>query len=354
MSTRKLVKSLFVLSLFFMMCLSTNAKADSDSDKNTNANYLINEVKQKMKSSRSNSFDDVYAGAWIDDNNNPHLALVKSDESKFDIIKNPNEDGVIYNYFIHSYKELEEFQNEISSSELYEEKLILSSYINEPENEIKILHTRDIDANIKSIMSKINKNHIKVSYQKIEEDVSNTADYRGGAQVSNNSGSCSVGMVAKRNGISGIVTAGHCFSNNSNTNLGKVIARSWASSSNMDAEFIQTNVSVLPKQDITGLSYQKVDSLSFVTGSYLYSNSWKAKKSGKILSMNATSTFTNDGKYTNLIMTDYGTIGGMSGGVAIGNPGLGNAAIGIMKGGNSNNSYLMPASRIRNALGLTY
>lgn len=95
MSTRKLVKSLFVLSLFFMMCLSTNAKADSDSDKNTNANYLINEVKQKMKSSRSNSFDDVYAGAWIDDNNNPHLALVKSDESKFDIIKNPNEDGVI-------------------------------------------------------------------------------------------------------------------------------------------------------------------------------------------------------------------------------------------------------------------
>lgn len=47
MSTRKLVKSLFVLSLFFMMCLSTNAKADSDSDKNTNANYLINEVKQK-------------------------------------------------------------------------------------------------------------------------------------------------------------------------------------------------------------------------------------------------------------------------------------------------------------------
>lgn len=203
---------------------------------------------------------------------------------------------------------------------------------------------------IKSNISDLNETDINIEYEYMDESLLNNA-LQGGDKLYNQAtdSNCSIGFRAKKGTTYGFVTAGHCFPVGSNTTGGKVVSRVWSPASNMDAEFINPNVgSLVPNTDRQGSTY-KVNDYAVSQGSYVKAASWIANKTGYITSTSASASFKNDGTYTNLFRCSGGSVGGMSGGVNISGP----YAIGITKGGGTSDRYVVKASKITSALGLT-
>lgn len=183
---KKLITKLFLFSLSFSLMISINAKTDNtdnniDYEKNSTASLQINRLRNDLKLQRS-SYNKIYAGAWIDEDNNPNIAFIVKSVKKN--IPPRTSNGVIYHYFKNSYAELEELQEKISASELFTNELISSSSIDDSLNQI-VLEYNDKNEipRIHNILSELNNNDIKIDFKESGEKAVNNSDYRGGATI---------------------------------------------------------------------------------------------------------------------------------------------------------------------------
>ena len=290
---------------------------------------------------------DNYAGAWIDENNVPHVAFTGKPDH--DVMQMTRNEGVVVEYQNNTYKDIVSLQNNFAEAQA--EYGVVSTYIDESKNGLIVKYTDELKLSlIKNIISELNTERVAVAYEYTRESLQNDA-LQGGDNIYNKAtdSNCSIGFRAKKGTTYGYVTAGHCFPVGANTTGGKVVSRVWSPSSNMDAEFINPNVgSLVPNTDRQGSRYQ-VNDFAVSQGSYVKAASWIANKTGYITSTSASASFKNDGTYTNLFCCSGGSVGGMSGGVNISGP----YAIGITKGGGADNRYVVKASKITSSLGLT-
>ena len=92
--------------------------------------------------------DNTYCGAWIDEENIPHIAFTNNDYEK-----SARDSGIVYEVFKHSFQELSSLQKHIDKS------------ISESENALDIayLNKSDLD-DIKTIVSAYNHKQIKINY----------------------------------------------------------------------------------------------------------------------------------------------------------------------------------------------
>ncbi len=362
----KMMKKIILMATSCMLLLSVAflpvEASQDDYQKNIEAGKDIQEflniVYQKdtesmYSLSTENDSSATYAGAWIDEYNNPHVAFTENAKSNinFSVAKNTN--NVEVSYHKHSLNDLLEFQEQLIPLQI--KGIIVSTEIKEDTNSINIGYFENTNLNdIKTEIEHLNTKDIKVTYE-IDELVEPHAAYGGSKITSSGNGSCSVGMAAKdiTTGTFGFVTAGHCYSVGTTTNYGKVTKRSYGTKANMDAEFVAAGVTY--KKDISGYSYTSVGEAGIYQGSIVRINTWKQKSSGSITTMFGTATYSSNGTVlTNVIRHNGYSIGGMSGGVAI----SGNQAVGIHVAGHTTtsagyNGVIVKGSAVFKSLGLS-
>lgn len=308
------------------------------------AEYLeeINAIKSSYRPMSANQYDDSYAGAWIDKDNKPHIAFTNNQK-----IVSRKATNIEIEYFKNSLNDLLELQETIIAQSNLN---IVSTAVLEDKNALKIGYYSESDFEyIKSNINKLNTKNISIIYEQVDlpqED----AIYGGAKVTASGQGSCSVGFGARLNGNYGFVTAGHCFTNNTQTNLGKVTKVVYGGKTNMDAEFIQSGM--ISRTDVSGYSYSSVGEYGVYQGSIVRINTYIQKSSGAVQSMFASASFGDGQTLSNLILHNAYRVGGMSGGVAI----SGSQAIGIHIGGSgevASTGYIVKGSAVFSSLGLT-
>lgn len=320
-----------------------NEDLPTDYYENMRASDSIDKFKDFLPAVYS-SETDTYAGAWIDPFNIPHIAFTEI-VPYLNFMASMND--VKLEKFTHSFNELSDFQHKINE-ELSNNYLLVYTEIKEETNSIEIGYKNSDDLEkINRIVEDLNTKHINVSYELSPLEYVSVAS-QGGSQVHNNVYECGVGFPAKMGLMNGFVTAGHCFANGTNTNLGQVKKRVFSAASNMDAEFINSNI-VFPWKNFSGRTYLSISSTNAKVGAYAYKDTYKGSKYGKIISISKTTEYKGEGKFENLIRVEYPSVPGESGSVVISN----GAAIGIVKGTDSKNTDIVKSNNIIKSLGLT-
>ena len=103
--------------------------------------------------------DNTYCGAWIDEENIPHIAFTNNDYEK-----SVRDSGIVYEVFKHSFQELSSLQKHIDKDVTLDSKLNYTS-ISESENALEIAYLNESDLDdIKTIVAAYNHKQIKINY----------------------------------------------------------------------------------------------------------------------------------------------------------------------------------------------
>lgn len=259
------MKKILILCIALILCLLPNIKiganmteimVENDWIANVHAstdieNFLnkidINamDLLEQKEDDNYSSMLDYYGGAWIDDNNVPHVAFTRHLPITYDLVNNEFE-NIVIELVETTLSDLLELQSSISQLEIDSLAYIA---LDEPSNCLKVglLDFENME-DIQALIADVNPQNIKVEFVISNRYERYAASVYGGSVIHGESASatCSVGFKAKKGTKSGFVTAAHCYDKNENVYfastgqmIGNVLARVY--SSTMDAEFIETN-----------------------------------------------------------------------------------------------------------------
>lgn len=341
------LKIFMTASLLFMFSsVNINANVNElpeDFEENMNALNSLNEFRSTLPDMYSDD-SDVYAGAWIDSENIPHIAFT----SRTNLEKSAKQQGIEIENFKHSYQDLLNFQKTIHKADL--NVMINSSGVKEETNSLEINYYDEAQLDqLRALVNSLNVNEILVNY--VYDPVVAISMYgEAGSQVHNNSTSCSVGFPARRGSQKGFVTSGHCFALGTQTNYGPVTYSVFNANSDMDAQFISaTSALSIPWKNVDGRAYTSISSYNAAVGAYAYKATYQLSTTGKITSINQTTYYSGEGEFSNMIRISSMSLPGDSGSAVISN----SAAIGITKGSNSSTTDIIKTQSIVTSLGLS-
>lgn len=343
----KIIK--WILSLSMFLCLSsisTKSASIYELDENANAANSIVEFKSHMNKQRSS--ESIYAGAWIDEKDIPHISTTQQIVEK-DLLTFADENKIELSIVKHSYHDLLTLKDTIFN--IYND---LTIYTDESRNCL-VIEYDDVNEleTIKKNIEVLNRQNIEIKYE-YSTDLLKANSYDGGSIVQYGPRQCAVGFVAKSSNTYGVVTAGHCWNVGAQTNLGNTTKRMLDP---IDASFIETNNPLMPKQSVRGKTYKAVASIA-VQGQILYMDTYQRSVSGKVLSTSINESYPDEdwGKIsvTDAYKVDWPGRGGDSGALVLASGSVyGYTAVGIHTAGSSSFSIIVKADNIINKLGLT-
>jgi len=351
--------------------------------KNNISTNIAKEIDEKFKSDNIIIYPNYYGGMYINSDGELIIQVTKDDnlnktktDNKYNSYIN-SVDSKNIKYVENSYNALEKINNEIIAYFTNNGEKIngfIGNYIDVYSNHVIVeLKNNSIEEQNEFKEKVINSELI--TFVKSEEK-SLTASYNAGAKYTFSysktegntikfyTNSCSIGYRAKRKGVSGFVTAGHCFYGiNASLSIG-TIQKSFYNQT-MDAAFVAigSGNSITNNLNVTNYMTQ---SLNTSNAGYITTGTMVGKvgassgyQSGTVQSTNY-STTSDDGIYhTNMIKASNYNIDGDSGGPVfkIGtstNPVgtvIGVTSLGPIGGGNMTAFY--NADSIATALGIT-
>lgn len=357
--------------------------------KNTTAtkNSEFIELKFERDSFQNIIYPDNYGGTYINEDDELVIQIVgnsknkKSLNYKFSSKTIDLNNEVLKEYVNFSYNDLVKVNDEITKYFLnngVKNSNFVANYIDVFKNRV-VIELYDIsnkeqekfkeeilDSNL--IEFKLGQRISPTSTYKVGSEFLIERQYKkGGQTIYEKDAQCSIGAKAKRNGVIGYITAGHCFGfmdytiDFANINIGTYVTRDY--SQNMDAAFIKLNSGNSLSNDLSNTGWQA----SFIntTGSNYYTNGTKVGKdgfkgkfgNGQITSLNYSFTDADNYYHTGLISANITTLKGDSGGPVfiINTTTLKNGAplIGITSGGGTNVLAFYDYNKIVTTLGLT-
>lgn len=266
-------------------------------------------------------YPDYYGGSYINDSG--QLVVYVTDNAAMPAVLLDNS-NVIYEPCTYSYNELLTVMDELNSYKFSRMKNVIASNFNEfgiydSENRVIVKLDNLSEESIKEFKENVCDSdaiEFEQGYGPINTEVSVNA----GAKISFSGGSASVGYRAKRNGVVGIVTAGHAAESvgtdisYNGTNFASCKATQQGGKA--DAAFCAiTNSSYSPTNTLEGTSNVLSKTISKPgVGTTINKIGMKTgHTTGKVLSTNSTATFTSGATISNLTTADYSSAPGDSG-----------------------------------------
>lgn len=262
------------LDTFFTSEISTEFEIASK------AVEAINRTEKQIKLENIfKDYDEVYAGAWLDEEYTPHIAFT---ERNSDIEKITKNHGVVLMLHDFSERDLLDVQNELSrlihakmdanNSDTFIYNQI--SYITELNRiEVELVQSKYQESlnSITALLAEENSDSLLnyIVFEKIivGGEYNELVAVKGGTKISAYYSTCSAGYRAYYNGRSGFVTAGHCGYQGSSvykglfTRVGTMEIHRYSTS--MDAAWIELSGShTAPNQTYNNRTYGSIGSSS--------------------------------------------------------------------------------------------
>ena len=365
---------LFLLLLPFLFINAVNAQTKYDS-KTLQLNEKNTQVTSKiMTIMESESYPLYYGGTYIsDDSSSVILQIVKenipeSTDSRalttYNKIVNMDQ-NIKIEYVKNSYSKLNEINNKLVkhySSKSTDISNLSSHYVDIFSNKVIVELLDNSSEKTLELKQNVLKETKDLTSEVIEFKIgrkqqNHATSLNAGQSIATNGipNNCSMGYRVKINGVSGYITAGHCFNGTGESATGGTATR-YKESGTVDAAFVQTTSSYTPTNTLAYKPFGIAD-LNATMSPVLSVNTVVAKSgyktgytTGQIKSLNYSGTY--DGIYfTNLIAANYSTAGGDSGGPVF-TPGSSNSLVaGINKGTSSYGSAFVNADQIYSAFG---
>lgn len=381
------MKKILYIILTSLLCTIPNIKIDATDNNSTMSDIIANaqasnEIEEFLnqlgidfdvlydfnEKAYFSPAENYYGGAWIDEDNVPHVAFAKKFPNIISLVRTEFE-NVVIETVSSSLMDLLRLQASISQLNI---ETINYIALDEPNNclLIGLSSNKDMGEVIESI-NIINTEKVKIVFEFSDPYERYAASVYGGSVIHGDSVSatCSVGFKVKKGSKSGFVTAAHCYDLNESVyfaSSGQVIGKvnTKESSTTMDAAFVETNnnANVLQKGYGSTLAnnydYTNISSSGITSGSKVISFGNNDSEVCKITSTNFTVSY-SDGKLLNLLQTDCSTGYAWSGGLTLKadidlQGTVTYKAIGIVNGGSGSNTVYVKANNILSSLGLSY
>lgn len=309
---------------------------------NINSTSLAKKIEEGFNSDQDGniSYPSSYGGMYINSDGKLVVKILNNQQKTVNYIDNlqlSNENEIIKEYVEYSYTELTRIYNVICEYYLenikndtnfvgnyidVENNKVVVELINIENNYIENFKNNVIDSN--AVIFKNGERISTKSSYKAGQGFSYNVTYSNNQQTHISSSSCSVGFRTKRNGVSGFVTAGHCFGyqgynvDSVTFSDGTYVTRQY--STTMDAAFIKlasgnTVVNNLYKTGVQATFINTTGNNYYVNGNVIgLVGSKSGYKTGTISSLSYSAT-DDDGYYhTNMIKGNITVIEGDSGG----------------------------------------
>lgn len=245
-----------------------------------------------------------FGGQYINEDNDLVIQIVKNSNSNKSIKQTALNisENVVYEYVNNSYEELKNVNDKIIAYFSNENAInngLNANYIDVIKNVVIVeLKNNSIEEQNWFKNSVIDSNLIR--FIKSDKPTSLTTTYNAGGNINNY---CSIGYRAKRNNVSGFITAAHCYSLNYNINgFGEVIDRKADYANGIDGEFVQLSSGNSVTNNIQWSTYT-TKSISTNT------NMYKVLVVGGAIAKSGITTQATSGKITNLEYSSLGTDG---------------------------------------------
>ncbi len=337
------------------------------------ANESYEEIKKSFNKDRASEYPEYYGGAYVNDAGNLVIYVIdydkKNEEEKdkyremyYTITKDKN---ITIKNAKYSYSSLTKTMDKLNqyceNNPLDEISKNLDTYaLLDAENKIVVELENCNEEVIKKFKSKVIDTS-QIEFKKAEAESEDYASLKPGRKIlKSNGGMASMGYRAKKNGVSGIVTAGHFADLNTKIYVGSKkigTVTAYAESGSVDAAFVKvTNSSYVPSNTLYGTSNSLSTTIS-EPGVGTVINKIGAKTghtSGKIVSTNSTFKV-NGNRFTNLTKADFDAAKGDSGCIVYSYIASTNTrlTLGILKGGRGNYCYYVKANQINSRLGIS-
>ncbi len=331
--------------------------------------YLNHEKLMKsfnMSKSNDSIYPDYYGGSYIDNNGNLVIYIKDIDISQDKFQKSIDTELGINDFTVksamYSYNELNSVMDMLNSYKSNNPDDIVANnfniyWLSDRENTI-VVELDEMNEEQISLFKKAVIDSPIITFKESEGTPVKQVNVNPGQKISRSTFDASMGYRAKKNGVVGIVTAGHFASLNalinvSGTDIGKVTARQ--ESGSVDAAFIEiTNSSYTPTNTLNGTSNTLSTTISQPgVGTVINKLGYKTgATTGKILSTNVSITL--DGiNHTNLTSADYTSDYGDSGGIIYSYISSTNTryTLGIHCAEVGSTTYYIKADEINSALG---
>ena len=339
-------------------------KAFLEKQSKASESYLkLNESFGKVEERKADDYPEYYGGSFI--NYDGKLVIyVKGDiaDHKNDFVKKVGNDDIIFEPCKFSFKELTQTMDTINAYKLKNADSPICANINsyafmDGENRIVVQLDEYNDEQIAAFKKQIVDSpaiEFKQAIGKFQDEI----NVNPGSSITSGGSGGSVGYRARRNGVNGIITAGHLAALNADvqkngTTFARCTARQYSGS--VDASFCEiTNSNYTPTNTLEGTSNTLSTTISEPGAGTVINKIGAATghTSGKIISTNASVTV-GGVTFTNLTSADYGSASGDSGCIVYSYISSTNTrlTLGIHKGALGSTRYYVKANQINSALG---
>ena len=288
-------------------------------------------------------YPDNFGGSYVNENNELVVQIVnnlKAKKLKYNSAKKEItlDNDIIKEVVNYSYNDLTEVNDAIINyfSNHRADEYFVGNYV-DVKNNIVVVELKEINndyinkfkrevINSNMIEFKVGERATTASSSKAGGNFTYETTFTKGSATITRSGSCSIGARAKRNGVSGYITAGHCFGDMgyntsttlTTTSIGTFVTRSYSSS--MDAAFIKLNSGNTVTNNLNDSGYQakfiNTTGQNYYTVGTTVAKDGAASKysNGTIHTLNYSITDSSGVYHTNIVRANLSSANGDSGG----------------------------------------
>lgn len=366
----KLIGALALIAPILAFSMSTYAAEDENIEVSVqeSAAAVYDELMNSFPQSRATGekiYPDYYGGSYI--NENEQLIVYVTDLSFAPLVASAeNNDTVIYQVCEYSYNELNNVMDTINeykcaNSDSYVADNFNSYALLDAQNRVEVRLDEYSEEKIQEFKDNVLDSDMIV-FVEANGSIEDLVNLNAGCQINDGTYAGSMGYRVRRNGVDGIVTAGHVIGANktlyygaTNTAIGTCNV-SFSGNGTYDAAFCRiTNSSYTPTNTLWGTSNTLSTTISEPgVGTYVNKIGYASGQTGgNITSTNATMTNTSGVTRTNMVEVKCYATNGDSGGIFYSYVSSTNTryTLGVLSAGDGTYTYYSKANVINSALG---
>jgi len=366
----KLIAVLALIAPIVAFSMPANAAEDKNMDVSVqeSAAAAYDELMNSFPQSRATGekiYPDYYGGSYI--NEKEQLIVYVTDLSFVPLVASAdNNDTVIYQVCEYSYNELNDVMDTINeykfaNSDSYIADNFHSYALLDAQNRVEVRLDEYSEAKIQEFKDNVLDSNMIV-FVEANGSIEDLVNLDAGCEINEGTYTGSIGYRARRNGVDGIVTAGHVISagqtlyyDETNIAIGTCDV-SFSGNGTYDAAFCSiTNSSYTPTNTLWGTNNTLSTAISEPgVGTYVNKIGYASGHTGgNITSTNATIETTTGERRTNMVEVKCYAAHGDSGGIFYSYVSSTNTryTLGIVSAGDGTYTYYSKANVINNALG---
>lgn len=366
----KLIGALALIAPIVAFSMSTYAAEDENMDVSVQESAVAayDELMNSFPQSRATGekiYPDYYGGSYI--NENEQLVVYVTDLNFVPLVASAeNNDTVIYRVCEYSYNELNNVMDTINEYKFANSDSYIADNFNsyallDAQNRIEVRLDEYSEEKIQEFKDNVLDSNMIV-FVEANGPIEDLVNLNAGCKINDGTYAGSMGYRARRNGVDGIVTAGHVigagqtlYYDATNTAIGTCNV-SFSGNGTYDAAFCQiTNSNYTPTNTLWGTSNTLSTTISEPgVGTFVNKIGYASGHTdGYITSTNATMTNTSGVTRTNMVEVECYATNGDSGGIFYSYVSSTNTryTLGIVSAGDGTYTYYSKANVINSALG---